>query len=58
MKSKEITEIIHTEFVLADQEADLLTSKLCFGNKNVFERIKNKVKSIIVIILKKIGLFE
>lgn len=45
MKLKEITENIHAEFVLADQEADLLSSKLCFGNKKVFERIKNKVKS-------------
>jgi hypothetical protein len=43
MKTEEITEIIHPEFVLADQEADLLTSKLCFGNKSIFERIKNKI---------------
>jgi len=43
METKEITEIIHPEFVLADQEADLLTSKLCFGNKSIFNRIKNKI---------------
>ena len=43
MEAKEITEIIHPEFVLADQEADLLTSKLCFGNKSIFNRIKNKI---------------
>ncbi len=47
MKTEEITEIIHPEFVLADQEADLLTSKLCFGNKNIFERAKNKALRII-----------
>ena len=43
MKKEEITEITHPEFVLADQEADLLTSKLCFGNKSIFERVKNKM---------------
>jgi len=43
MEAKEITEIIHPEFVLADQEADLLTFKILFGNKNIFERVKNKI---------------
>jgi len=47
MEAKEITEVIHPEFVLADQEADLLTSKLCFGNKSIFERVKNKMLRII-----------
>lgn len=47
MKTKEITEIVHPEFSLEDQEADLLTSKLCFGNKSIFERIKNKMVRII-----------
>ena len=47
MKMEEITEIVHPEFVLADQEADLLTSKLCFDNKNIFERAKNKALRII-----------
>ncbi|MBA7568032.1 hypothetical protein ES708_09751 [subsurface metagenome] len=45
--AKEITEIMHPEFVLADQEADLLTSKLCFGNKNIFDRAKSKVLRVI-----------
>ena len=44
---EEITEIIHPEFILADQKADLLTSKLCFGNINIFTRIKNKILRII-----------
>ena len=43
MKAEEITEITHPEFVLIDQEADVLTSKLCFGNINIFNRIKNKI---------------
>lgn len=43
VEAKEITEIIHPEFILEDQEADLLTSKLCFGNINIFTRIKNKI---------------
>jgi len=47
MEAKEITKIIHPEFVLANQEADLLTSKLCFGNKSIFERVKNKMLRII-----------
>lgn len=47
MKTEEITEIIHPEFVLADQEADLLTSKLCCGNINIFKRIVNKVTRVI-----------
>ncbi len=47
MEAEEISEIVHPEFVLADQKADLLTSKLCFGNKNIFERVKNKVLRII-----------
>ena len=47
MEAREITDIIHPNFVLADQEADLLTSKLCFGNKNIFERAKNKALRIV-----------
>jgi len=43
MEAREITKIIHPEFVLVDQEADFLTSKLCFGNINIFTRIKNKI---------------
>lgn len=44
---REITDIIHPNFVLADQEADLLTSKLCFGNVSIFTRVKNKMVRII-----------
>ena len=47
MEVEEISEIVHPEFVLADQEADLLTSKLCFSNKNIFERAKSKVLRVI-----------
>jgi len=43
IKAEETTEIIHPKFVLADQEADLLNSKLCFRNINIFARIKNKI---------------
>jgi hypothetical protein len=39
VETQEITEIIHPEFVLAYQEADLLTSKLCLSNINIFEFI-------------------
>jgi len=54
MEAKDITEIIHPKFVLANQEADLLVSKLFFGNINIFTRVKNKA----LIILKNIGIFE
>jgi hypothetical protein len=47
MKVEEITEIIHPEFVLADQEADFLTSKLFFDNVNIFVRAKNKASRLI-----------
>ena len=47
MEAREITDIIHPNFVLADQEADLLTSKLCFGNVSIFTRVKNKMVRII-----------
>ena len=47
VKTEDITEIIHPEFFLADQEADLLTSKLCFGNISIFKRIVNKVTRVI-----------
>ncbi len=47
MKAEETTEIIHPKFVLANQEADLFTSKVWFGNINIFNRIKNKVLRII-----------
>lgn len=47
VKAKDITEIIHPEFVLMNQEADFLVSKLCFGNINIFNRIKNKMVRII-----------
>jgi len=46
MKVEEITEITHPEFVLADKEADLLTSKLFCGNINIFKRILNKVTRV------------
>ena len=52
IEAREITDIIHPNFVLADQEADLLTSKLSFGNKNIFERVKNKALRIIGKIVK------
>lgn len=47
MEAREITDIIHPNFVLVDQEADLLTSKLCFGNISIFKRVKNKMVRII-----------
>ena len=47
MKIGEITKIKHPIFVLTDREADLLTSKLCFGNKNIFEQAKNKALRIL-----------
>lgn len=47
MKTKEIMEIKHPKFVLTDREADFLTSKLCFGNKNIFAQVKNKALRII-----------
>lgn len=43
VEAKEITDIIHPNFILADQEADLLTSKICFGSVNIFNKIKNKI---------------
>jgi len=52
METEETAEIIHPEFVSADQEEDLLNSKLCFSNKNIFERVKNKVSRIIGKIVK------
>ena len=48
LETQEITEIIHPNFILLDQKADLLTSKIFFGNKNIFERVKNKVLRIII----------
>ena len=47
MEVEEITEIIHPEFILADREADFFTSKLCFSNANIFERLINKVLRMI-----------
>lgn len=52
MKTKDITEIIHPEFVLVDQEVDLFISKLCFGNINILVRVKNKISRIIGKIIK------
>ena len=47
MEAREITDIIHPNFVLADQEADLLISKLCYGNIDIFKRVINKVTKVI-----------
>jgi hypothetical protein len=47
MKIKNIQKIKHPDFILADKTADYFTSKLCFGNKNIFERAKNKALRII-----------
>ena len=54
MEVEEISEIVHPKFLLADQEADLLTSKLCFNNKNILKRMKNKALRIIDKILNKV----
>jgi len=54
IEAREITDIIHPNFVLADQKADLLTSKIFFGNVNIFTRVKNKA----LFIFKRIGIFE
>jgi len=47
MEVEEITEIIHPEFILADQEADFFTSKLCFSNANMFKQIIDKALRMI-----------
>ena len=54
VKTKDIVEIIHPEFVLMNQEADFLASKFCFGNINIFERIVNKVTRVISKIIRDI----
>jgi len=54
---KNITEIIHPKFILVDQEADLLTSKLCY-RENIFTRINNEILSLVVIIFKKIRIYN
>ena len=43
MEAKDITEINHPNFILPDQEADNLDSKLSFGNVSIFTRVKNKI---------------
>lgn len=43
MKTEEIKKIIHPDFILIDREADYFTSKLCYGNQTIFNRIKNKI---------------
>jgi len=47
MEAKDITEINHPNFILPDQEADNLDSKLSFGNVSIFTRVKNKIARII-----------
>jgi hypothetical protein len=47
MKIKNIQKIKHPNFILADKIADYFTSKLFYGNKNIFGRIKNKVLRIV-----------
>lgn len=54
MKTKEVMEIIYPEFVLMDQKADLLTSKLCYGNINIFKRITNRATKAISRIIRNI----
>ena len=47
MEVKDIKNIIHPNYILINQEADNLTSKICFSNINIFNRIKNKILRII-----------
>ena len=47
VEAREITDIIHPNFISADQEADLLTSKISYGNKHIVERAKNKALRMI-----------
>ena len=46
MEVKDIKNIIHPNFILVDQEADYYTSKICFGNRSIFIRIKNKILAV------------
>ena len=46
-EAKDIKNIIHPHFILANQEADNLDSKLSFGNVSIFTRLKNKMVRII-----------
>ena len=43
MEVKDIKNIIHPNFIILDQEADCYTSKICYENRNIFIRIKNKI---------------
>ena len=43
MEVKDIKNIIHPNFIIVDQEADCYTSKICYENRNIFIRIKNKI---------------
>jgi hypothetical protein len=52
MKVEEINEIIHPNFILADQEADFFTAKLCFKDRNIFKRISHKALTIIRKVIK------
>jgi hypothetical protein len=52
MKVEEINEIIHPNFILADQEADYFTSKLCFKDRNIFKRVSHKALTIIRKVIK------
>jgi hypothetical protein len=52
MKVEEINEIIHPNFILADQEADFFTSKLCFKDRNIFKRVSHKALTIIRKVIK------
>jgi len=47
MEVKDIKNIVHPNYILVNQEADNLTSKICFSNLNIFNRIKNKILRII-----------
>jgi len=47
MEAKDITKINHPNFILPNQEADNLDSKLSFGNISIFTRVKNKIARII-----------
>jgi hypothetical protein len=58
MESEDIKNIKHPDFILIAQEADQFTSKICFGNINIFYRLKNKIKETISKLLKFMGLYK
>jgi hypothetical protein len=47
LKTEKINELVHPKFILLNKEADYKTSKMCYGNQIIFNKIGNRIVKLL-----------